>query len=436
MRAPKTHTIRIIGWSNEGRGVGRLDGLAVFVDGALPGDLAEIEILRAKKRYAEARALRILEPSPNRVMPPCPHSSVCDGCALIALAPEAQRALKTEQVHEVVARIGGFDLPCAFHPSPSLEYRNKINARLTRDARLAYSKRGTNDLFPISDCPVAMPRIRQTIRLWNDELAPRLSSQDLNAAIRMVVLRTNSAAELLIALATDPMPDDRLAAVFTLIQAHLAPDVLCARANARPGDVSLYEPMTYATSRHVLRETLSNLDFEISPSSFFQVNRFSTALLYDEALSEFTNLDQARILDLYCGTGTTSLLLAQRAKEVLGIESHPAAVEDAKRNAKRNGIANARFLCAKAEDVVGKITRESHFDAVLVDPPRKGLDEAVVKAICETDLKEVVYISCNPATMARDAARFKEGGFEMKVLKAVDQFPNTASVEGIGVLRR
>lgn len=415
-------------------------GKAVFVAGVLPGDTVRVRSRKEKKQRIEADLIEILRPSAHRRVPPCPHAAICDGCALIAWEEHAQRDWKMRTVRESLVRIGGIaeeTIPdFGWISETPLGYRNKLNLRLTPDGRLGYTKRGSHDVFPITDCVIADPRLSALIARWQ-EMAERESAWvELSRAIRMVVLRSSSKGECMVVLITDPLDDVAREALFS----HLAPlgvDVLCQSENRRPGDVRITEPVRFATKETHLETQMSGLSFELSPASFFQVNRFLTPKLYETAIAQIGNDNDVDVLDLYCGTGTTSLLLAQRVAHVVGVEVVPEAVRDARRNAQQNGIPNVSFLCGRAEDLIEVLTEQypsAHL--ALVDPPRKGLDEAVRRAIASSAIQQLIYISCNPATLARDVKHFCAAGFRLESVTVCDMFAQTAHVETVVLMLR
>lgn len=422
-------------------GANPLVGMTVFVDGALPGDLAHVRVFRQEKRMLSAVALSILALSVSRCDAPCPHAEICDGCPLMAFNDAAEREWKRRTLSEVLERVGGLsqeEMP-TIHviDGPTLGYRNKVNMRVTAEGLLGYTRRGSHSIFPVDTCEVAAPAIQSLICRWNAAAKEDPTIAQVCALIRMVVLRATPAGETMVLLITDPLKEGERKRLFARL-AFLEASVLCQSENKRPDDVRVREPLAFATEKHALPMSLCGLTFFVSPGSFFQVNRFLHEDLYTEALSYFEDEMDEPVLDLYCGTGTTSLLLAQKAAGVIGVEAVASAVRDAKESAARNGVTNVAFHRARAEDVLGSLTKGEGFRSrrLLVDPPRKGLDGRVVSAILDSAIEEMVYISCNPATLARDIKRLREGGFRLMRLSLVDQFPQTGNMECTTLLRR
>lgn len=433
-------------------------GRTVFVYGALPGDVVRLRVHKQKKNILEAQAVELLTPSPNRrpisshpyaenshagFLPDAPEDDAItphDGFPLLAWDPAEQKAWKMRRVHEALVRVGGFaasDLPeMGWISAEETHYRNKINLRLTPDGRLGDTARD-GKVRPLSSYIIAAPILEQKLQQWNALALQTPNWAKTFSAVRMVILRANEKGETLAALITDPLSSAQRKALFALLQP-LSFTVLCQGQNRRPGDVRLREPLVYATPQKTLQTTLSGLSFTVSPPSFFQVNRFLTPALYAKALSFFSDLPDVTVLDLYCGTGTTSLLLAQQAKRVIGVEMVEAAVADARQNAARNALPNVSFIAAKAEKILPSLTADLAEErlCVLVDPPRKGLDESVRRSLLSTDLHELVYISCYPETLARDLRDFRQQGWMLDRLCVADMFPNTPEIETVVRVRR
>lgn len=482
-RAEQEYSATMTDLTVDGRGIGHLTaqdvlftshgsvplpeedvGRTVFVYGALPGDVVHLRVHKRKKNILEAQAVELLTPSPGRrpisshpytensradflsragVLSDEPEDDAMtphDGFPLLAWDPAEQKAWKMRRVREALVRVGGFaasDLPeMDWIAADETHYRNKINLRLTPDGRLGDTARD-GKVRPLSSYVIAAPILEQKLQQWNALALQTLNWAKTFSAVRMVILRANEKGETLAALITDPLSSAQRKALFALLQP-LSFTVLCQGQNRRPGDVRLREQLVYATPQKNLQTTLSGLSFTVSPPSFFQVNRFLTPALYAKALSFFSDLPDATVLDLYCGTGTTSLLLAQQAKRVIGVEMIEAAVTDARQNAEHNGLSNVSFIAAKAEEILSSLTADIAEErlCVLVDPPRKGLDESVRRSLLSTDLRELVYISCYPETLARDLRDFRQQGWTLDSLCVADMFPNTPEIETVVRMRR
>lgn len=417
----------------DGQAIGHHDGLVVFTDRGLIGDRVLVEITAVKKRFAIATTRQMVAFSERRRPSPCPHSDICDGCFLMAMPKADQLEWKRRLIESNLRRLGGTTAHVEMLSYNHLRYRNKVNLRIDASGRLAYSKRKTNAVFAIETCAIAQPEIDALIQRWNRTLpeTPGMAAQARQ--IRMAVLRANAAGETLIALVTGPLKSGERQQLFDRVGT-LGANVLCTIENARPGDVGLCGRTTFYTPAHTLQEKLAGLSFEVSPASFFQVNTAAMSHLYSEAISLFSSIRDADIIDLYCGTGTTSLLLARHARHVYGVEVVSAAVSDARENARRNGITNVDFICDRAESAITHLVQSVGADRLIVDPPRAGMDRTVLEAINHAAIREMVYISCNPSTLARDIMALKAGGFEVGRVIGIDQFPNTGHVETVCLL--
>lgn len=346
--------------SSSGEGVGSIDGKKVFVDGALPGEEVEIEIVDEKKRFARAKLLRIVSPSPARVKPVCPLFGTCGGCQLMHLCYEEQLVWKRKKVREALKRIGGLEVevaPCT--PSPDqLGYRNKIHLH-----QGGLNQRHSHEIVPIEKCYILDPL---------GELSQVKHSQE------------------------------------TLI---------------RIGGGEALVMIDGKSDRPFVVEQLGKLRFKIGPRDFFQVNSKQALQLYQKAIS--CAKGKGRVLDAYSGVGCLSLFAAEEAREVIGIEIERSAVRSAEENAKLNGIGNVSFQCGRVEKLLPKL---GAFDTVFLNPPRGGVDASVISALLKHPPKRLVYISCDPATLARD---LKELCTKFKVEEVVpfDMFPQTIHVE-------
>lgn len=413
-------------------------GATAFVEDCFPGDRVRFQVQKVKKNFMAGGRREVLSPSDLRVPPPCPYAKDCDGCGLIEMDYASQIHLKESWLVDDLVRLGKLDpafvdqLGIQVHSLNRLHYRNKLGLRVTREGKLAYRKRGSHDPVVVDSCPVALPILSDLIGLWNaSPLDPGLASY-----IKLVTLRANKEGETMIFLIMDRRGRDHLDKVFDQVKA-LIPDVLAACFNGKRDGVRPRGPVFYGTEKKSLAEEVLGLNFQISPTSFFQVNREVAEAIYKEAMGSFTGLEDSGVLDLYCGIGTTSLVLAQVAKKVLGLEVSGQAVRDAQANARTNGVDHVHFIRTRVEEAVVKISQlDPGFNKALVDPPRAGLGRKVVGGIIKSKVEELAYISCNPASLARDIHWLGKGGFQVKTVQAFDMFPNTDHVECFTLLRR
>jgi 23S rRNA (uracil1939-C5)-methyltransferase len=418
-----------------GRGVARADGLVVFVAGALPGDRVRAELTKAKKRFAEARAVEILRPAEDRLADTCVHEDEpCPGAPWQGLAYQRQLVHKREQVDEALRRIGGLDGFELEEIEPAVEqwrYRNKLEYSFGEregEVTLGFHARGRWDLVvDVDDCKLASERgnaARNSVREWaREESVPAYDGRAREGVLRNLVVREGwRTGQLQTRLVTSPArfpkpPVD----LHTVIE----------------GDSGGTEGPTGALGEERLREELCGLRLEMSHGAFFQTNTEMAERLY-AAAADYAGLTGAeRVFDLYCGIGTIGLTMAARAGEVWGLEIVPEAIADAERNAERNRIENARFLAGSARTGVRPLIEQAGKpDVVVVDPPRAGLSQKIVRRVLECEAKRIVYVSCNPTTLAPNAAQMAEAGYTLKRVKPVDMFPQTPHIECVALLEK
>ncbi len=418
-----------------GRGVARVDGLVVFVAGALPGDRVRAEITKAKRRFAEARTVELLHPGPERVADVCVHGGEpCPGAPWQGLSYERQLAEKSAQVDGALRRIGelgDFELE---EIEPALEqwrYRNKLEYSFgdsDGEALLGFHARGRWDLIvDVDDCHLASERgnaARNAVRDWaRAESIPAYDRRAREGVLRNLVVREGwRTGQIQTRLVTTPArfpqpPVD----LHTVIE----------------GDSGGTDGPTGALGEERLREELFDLKLEMSHGAFFQTNTEMAERLYAIA-AEFAGLSGSeRVFDLYCGIGTIGLTMAKRAGEVWGLEIVPEAIANAERNAERNKIENAHFMAGSARTGVRPlIEKAGKPDVVIVDPPRAGLSQKIVRRVLECEAKKIVYVSCNPTTLAPNAAQMVEAGYTLRRVKPVDMFPQTPHIECVALLEK
>jgi 23S rRNA (uracil1939-C5)-methyltransferase len=418
-----------------GRGVARMDGYVVFVAGALPGDRVRAEVTKAKRRFAEARTVELLRPSADRVADRCVHEGEpCPGAPWQGLSYERQIAHKSDQVDEALRRIGdldGFELEQIEAADEQWRYRNKLEYSFgERDGEpvLGFHARGRWDLIVgVEDCLLASERgnaARNEVRDWARlESIPAYDRRARRGVLRNLVVRegrrTGQLQTRLVTTATRfPKPP---------VDLHTAIE----------GDSGSTEGPTGALGEERLREELCGLRLEMSHGAFFQTNTEMAERLYAVA-AEYAGLSGSeRVFDLYCGIGTIGLSMAKQAGEVWGLEIVPEAIADAEANAERNEIGNARFVAASARTGVRPLLEQAGKpDVVVIDPPRAGLSQKIVRRVLECEAKRIVYVSCNPTTLAPNAAQLVEAGYTLRRVTPVDMFPQTPHVECVAVLEK
>jgi 23S rRNA (uracil1939-C5)-methyltransferase len=423
-----------------GRGIARADGFVVFVAGALPGDRVLAEVTKGKKRFAEARTVELLRAGADRLPDRCVHGGEpCPGAPWQGLAYERQLSEKQAQVEDSLRRIGGLD---DFEMEPivgALEewrYRNKLEYSFGEGAvgsadegvALGFHARGRWDLIvDVDDCKLASEAgnaARNGVREWaRMEDVPAYDALARRGVLRNLVVREGRRTgqiqtRLVTTAARLPRPPVDL---HTTIE----------------GDSGGTDGPTGALGEERLHETLCGLDFEMSHGAFFQTNTEMAERLYAVA-QEFAGLSgRERVFDLFCGIGTIGLSMAGAAGEVWGLEIVPEAIEDAERNAERNGIANAKFMAGNARTGVRPLVEKAGKpDVVIVDPPRAGLSQKIVRRLIECEAKKIVYVSCNPTTLAPNAAQLEEAGYKLRRVRPVDMFPQTPHIECVALFEK
>jgi 23S rRNA (uracil1939-C5)-methyltransferase len=419
-----------------GRGVARAEGLVVFVAGALPGDRVRAEITKAKKRFAEARTVELLAPGPERIADVCTHGGEpCPGAPLQGLPYERQLAYKSEQVADALRRIGGLEGFELEPIEPALEawrYRNKLEysfgAGAEGEVALGFHARGRWDLIvDVEDCMLASERgnaARNAVREWAGmEVVAPYDARTRKGVLRNLAVREGRRTgqiqtRLVTAESRFPKPPVDL---HTMVE----------------GDSGGTDGPTGVLGEERLREELCGLKLEMTHGAFFQTNTEMAERLYAVA-AEYAGLSGSeRVFDLFCGIGTIGLTMAPKAGEVWGLEIVPEAIDDAEANAKRNGIENARFLAGNARTSVRPLLEEAGKpDVVVVDPPRAGLSQKIVRRLIECEAARIVYVSCNPTTLAPNATQLAEAGYKLTRVKPVDMFPQTPHIECVALLEK
>jgi 23S rRNA (uracil1939-C5)-methyltransferase len=418
-----------------GRGVARSDGYVVFVSGALPGDRVRAEITKPKRSFAEARTVELLAPSPERVADRCDHGGEpCPGAPWQGLGYERQLSEKQAQVGDALKRIGGLEGFELEPIEPAVErwrYRNKLEYSFgEREGRLVlgFHARGRwDEVVDAEDCLLASGAnnaARNEIRAW--ARAAGLSGYDRRAergALRNLVVREGRRS------------GDLQTRLVTSAESIPQPPVDLHTVIEGPGGGT--DGRTGVLGAELLRERLCRLDFEISHRAFFQTNTEMAERLYGIA-AEMSALEGAgRVFDLFCGIGTLGLSLARDAGEIWGLEIVPEAIADAERNAELNGIENARFVASDARTGIRPLVeRAGKPDLVVLDPPRAGLSKKIVRRVIECDAPRIVYVSCNPTTLAPNAAQLEEAGYKLRRVKPVDMFPQTPHIECVALLEK
>ena len=427
-------------------GVCRHEGMAIFVPGMLPGETAKVRIVKDQKRYAFGRLEGLPESNAaTRQTPDCPVYPRCGGCSCRHMTYEATLAAKRQQVADCFQRIGKLDVtvpPVLGMADPSA-YRNKTALPVGGTAdepSVGFFAPRSHSIIAIDHCRNAMPPaddISSAVLAWMtaNRIAP-YNEETHSGLIRHIVTRVNRQHQALVTLAVNGTSIPNAADLWTTLQP-LGVIGLVLNENRDRTNVILGRNFRTLYGASTLKDVLCGLEFDLSPAAFFQVNPMQTEVLYQTALN-FAELQPGdRLCDVYCGAGTISLMMARSCKEVLGIEIVPQAIDNAKANAARNGISNADFRCGAAEEVLPALVDEGlRPDVIVIDPPRKGVEPAVVDAIAKAGPRRVVYVSCNVATQARDAALLCERGYRLDKVQPVDMFCWTSGVECVALLSK
>ena len=433
------HPLRIEGYGSAGEGVARLEGQAVFVKGALAGEVCQVQLLKVGKSAAWGRVTQVLTPVPSRQSPDCPRYPRCGGCQLRHMTYAEELRFKRQKVQDALQRIGGWTGRVEkIHGAEAPDrYRNKIQFPVADGPRVGFFRARSHEVIDAEDCllqPLAATRLREAFKLWMERYqVPAYDERVHGGLIRHFYVRVNRRGHSLcavIANGTDLPHQEELVQALRRAEPDLAGVVLSV--NQEKTNVILGKTHRCLWGRDYLEDTLCGLTFRLSVPSFYQVNREQAEVLYGRALAFAGLTGRETVLDLYCGIGTITLVMARQAGRAIGAEVIPAAVEDAKANAARNEVTNAEFLCADAAQAAQTLAdRGLRPDVICVDPPRKGLAPAVIDAIVQMAPQRLVYVSCDPATLARDVKRMEEQGYVLQRAEAVDLFPRTAHVETV-----
>ncbi len=451
--------VAVTGIAFGGRGIARLDGMAVFVDQAVPGDRGLIRITRKRRQFAEARLLELLEASPDRVAPPCRYSGVCGGCTWQFLRYDQQLEYKRQHVRESIERIGGISgvrVHDALPAEPVLAYRNKMEftcadrrwllpeemgrAEIDTGFALGLHVPGTfNKVIDIEQCLLQPPlgnRILREIRSGIRESGLAVYGLRSHEGFWRFAMLRNSAADgrWMVNMVTAAEDADALAALTLRLRAKF-PEIASVVNNvtARKAGVAVGESERLVWGDGFIRDRIGEFDFEISANSFFQTNTRGAARLYRTVLDYAGLKGSESVLDLYSGTGTIPIFISGSCREVFGIEIVASAVADAERNCRLNGVGNCRFM--RGDILEGLARVDVRPDVMIIDPPRVGMAKEVVGRVLDMAPARLVYVSCNPATLARDLALLGER-YEVAEVQPIDMFPHTFHVESVARLER
>ena len=441
-------TLEIEDCGIDGEGIGKADGFTVFVKDAVIGDTVTAKIIKAKKNYGYGRLMEVLKPSPYRVEPKCEFARQCGGCQLQALSYDQQLVFKTNKVKGHLERIGGFtDIP--MEPIIGMDelfhYRNKAQFPVGRNKEgkivTGFYAGRTHNIIENRDCALGVPENKEVL----DRVIAHMEKYGIEpyneatgkGLVRHVLIRygyfTKEVMVCLILNGNKIPKEEQIVKSLCEIPGMTS---ITINVNKKRSNVILGEEIRLLWGQEYITDRIGDISYQISPLSFYQVNPMQTQKLYAKAL-EYADLHgQETVWDLYCGIGTISLFLAQKAKFVRGVEIVPAAIENAKENAKLNGLENTEFFVGKAEEVLPREYKKNgvYADVIVVDPPRKGCDETLLETMVEMNPERIVYVSCDSATLARDLKYLCERGYELRKVCPVDQFGMTVHVETVVLL--
>ena len=441
-------TLEIEDCGIDGEGIGKADGFTVFVKDAVIGDTVTAKIIKAKKNYGYGRLMEVLKPSPYRVEPKCEFARQCGGCQLQALSYEQQLVFKTNKVKGHLERIGGFtDIP--MEPIIGMDelfhYRNKAQFPVGRNKEgkivTGFYAGRTHNIIENRDCALGVAENKEVL----DRVIAHMEKYGIEpyneatgkGLVRHVLIRygyfTKEVMVCLILNGNKIPKEEQLVKSLCEIPGMTS---ITINVNKKHSNVILGEEIRLLWGQEYITDRIGDISYQISPLSFYQVNPMQTQKLYAKAL-EYADLHgEETVWDLYCGIGTISLFLAQKAKFVRGVEIVPAAIENAKENAKLNGLENTEFFVGKAEEVLPREYKKNgvYADVIVVDPPRKGCDETLLETMVEMNPDRIVYVSCDSATLARDLKYLCERGYELRKVCPVDQFGMTVHVETVVLL--
>lgn len=436
-------TLTIEDMGVDGEGIGHVDGCTLFVKDALIGDVITAKVMKMKKNYGYARMMEILTPSKDRVMPKCAYHKQCGGCQIQALSYEKQLEYKKKKVLSNLTRIGGLtDLPefDLIGMEDPYCYRNKAQFPFGTDKNgevvTGFYAGRTHSIISNTKCYLGVEENEKILEIILTHLKkyniPAYEEQTGKGLLRHVLIRKGfTTGEIMVCLILNGTRMPEVKELVEELRKIPGMTSITINVNTKQTNVIMGQEMKSVWGQDYITDYIGNVKYQISPLSFFQVNPVQTRKLYERAL-EYADVESGEtVWDLYCGIGTISLFLAQKAKQVYGVEIVPQAIEDAKHNARLNGFTNAEFYVGKAEDVLPKKYREENIsaDVIVVDPPRKGCDEALLQTIVQMRPKRVVYVSCDSATLARDLKYLTNEGYAIAAGTVVDQFPHTVHTE-------
>ena len=427
-------------YTYNGLGLLKHEGFCIFVKDMALGDEAEVIITQVRKDYGYGKIMKLIKPSPLRSVPRCPLSRICGGCQIQHLSAEGQASFKQQHVENLMKNVAGLDLPVEpiITMSDPYGYRNKIMMPVGTDKqgnlRLGFYRYNSHDIIDVEDCCLQSRLANEIV----SKLKQLIIQYKLESKIRHIMIRDMQKSEevMVVLVSWQSRLNGLKQLAEELMEAFPAIKSVIQSVNHDDTNVVLGHQEILLAGRDHIYDDLCGLRFKISAHSFYQVNTFQTEVLYRTAAQMAQLKADDEVLDLYCGVGTIGLSLSRQVKKVTGIEIVPQAIEDAKINARINDINNAEFICGDAGRQCERLLEEGrHFDCVIVDPPRKGCSRETIELLKKLASQRIIYISCNPSTLARDLALLKDD-YEIRKIQPVDMFPHTYHVETVALLTR
>lgn len=445
----KDYIVKITGMGFQGEGVGKIDDYTLFIEGAIEGEEAKVKVVKAQKNFGFGKLLEVTSPSKYRVEPICPVYKRCGGCQIQHISYEGQLDFKKKRVKDCIERIGKLE-DVVIHNTLGMQnpyrYRNKVQLPIGErngEVVIGFYAQRSHDIIDIDTCYIqdeVADRVINITKEWiNKYKIPTYNEETKKGLLRHIMIRKGfKTGDVMVVLVSKDKNVSNLNYFIQRIKDEIEGiKSIVLNINPKDTNVILGEECIVLYGEDHIKDYIGNFRFNISPLSFFQVNPVQTEVLYNKAL-EYANLTGEEIVfDAYCGTGTISLFLAQKAKKVYGVEIVPQAIENAIENAKQNNVENVEFIVGESETVIPKLIEEGiKADVIVVDPPRKGCEKSLLEVIAKSNPKRIVYVSCDPATLARDLAILNELGYKTNEVQPVDMFPQTAHVETVVLMSR
>ncbi|MGL4109753.1 23S rRNA (uracil(1939)-C(5))-methyltransferase RlmD [Clostridium sp. LP20] len=449
----KEYILDIIAQGYEGEGIAKIDSYPIFIEGALTGERVKVKIIKVKKSYAYGKLEEVLERAVERVVPKCHHYKRCGGCSIQHMSYKKQLNFKFERVKDCISKIGGLSeglvkAPLGMEEHP-YRYRNKVQlpiGKVNGEVVIGFYAPRSHNIIDLESCLIQDEIADKVARLtkgWikKNNIEPATLDGEFNSKglLRHIMIRRGfKTGEVMVVLVVTTKDIPNLNEFKDLIVENIeAIKSIVLNVNPKNTNVILGEECITLYGSDTIQDYIGQFKFSISPLSFFQVNPVQTEVLYNKALEYADLTGEETVFDAYCGTGTITLFLSQKAKKVYGVEIIEAAINNAKENAKLNNVDNAEFFVGKSEEIIPNLIEEGiEADVIVVDPPRKGCDIKLLEAIGRTKPKKVVYVSCDPSTLARDLKILEEKGYRTVEVQPVDMFPQTSHIESVVLMSR